>query len=415
MLYLRLAIDNIFSQFKRFLVSVLLIAVSLVVIIYAVILYKGKGYGYSSCDELLTQGFDKTGVLSFDIVNDDVDFDGFWDETYRRKEIASFGDIVGYMTDFSDDILNIQKENSEDVFVTEDNFFSILTIDVRSLSLCDFELSEGIQPEDLDFSENLDTNVPTYIYLGSAYASIPVGTEYRIEGPVYEYVYIVAGRMKEGQRWIDPDISVGINNGDMDYTIDCTYGVLVIEDLQASTSEFWISASDGYTIEEAIAAAYEVADKYGIDMTYTTLTDVYETSCSETILLLSYMGEAFAIIIPAVILMLITMQIVSIMLELNTYGILCSVGFSIKDINIMLIIKNIIMSVSGLAIAAPVVLWITEKQYAESFKMILETVVLSTALPTAIIILVVVTLITSAVSVIMLRRYTPVKLMEKRN
>lgn len=414
-LYLRLAIDNIFSQFKRFLLSVLLIVVSLTVIIYVVLIYAGQGYGYSSCDKLLTQGFDKTGVLTLNDISDDVDFEGFWNEAYEREEIYSMGEMEMYDADFSEDILNIQRENSQGEFVTYEDFFSILTVGVRSLRLCDLKLSQGTEPNNLDFSDNTDTNKVTYIYLGSAYKSIPVGTEYRFDAPGYSYVYKVAGILEDGQRWVYPDLYLQIGFEDVDYTIDCTYGVFGIVDLQVPPSDLWISASDGYTIKEAIDAAYEVADKYGIDMTYTTLTDVYETYCSETILLLSYFGDAFAIIIPAIILMLIAMQIVSIMLELNTYGIMCSQGFSLKDINIMLIIKNVIMSLVGLAIAAPVVLWIVSKQYAEAFKMIMDTVMLSTALPTAIIILIAVTLITSLTSVIMLRRYTPVKLMGTRN
>ena len=418
MLHLRLAIDNIFSQFKRFLISVIIIAVSIITLVCTVLAYELQGYAYDSCDELLAQGFEKTGVLYVDDETEhEIEDAGtcFWEDASTRKEIASLGCMSTYLFRFSDELLNIQGENDEEIFITNGDEFTVMTIDARSLNLCNMELSKGIEPEELEFSRESGENIHRYIYLGSAYESIPIGTEYIMEGAGYSFVYTVAGILEEGQRWVSPNLSIEMNSTSIDYTIDCTYGIFCVDNLQYFTNELWISASDEYSIDEAVEVCLEVADKYGVTVRYTTLTELYETSCMENVQILSYLAEVFVIIVPAVLLMLIAMQIVSMLFELNTYGIMCSMGFGTKDISIMIMIKNIIMALMGLVIAAPVIVWIEKSFMKEAPAPILAEVPCLVALPIAVVILLVVIFLTTIVSIIMLKRYTPVELMGKRN
>lgn len=423
MLHIKIAIDNIFSQLKRFLISVLLVAVSLVLIIVAVLAYEGSNYSYSSCDKLLTKGMEGTGVLN---IETHESIEAFWDEASKQEEIFAITDMsVGGRENILG-LYDIQKKNTEGIFAPDsgeellgmpvlDDYISVLDIDIRGINLCDLELSKGTMPEDLDYSKSSDTNIIYYIYLGSAYASIPVGAEYKKEYIDATATYIVAGIMEEGQKWIDPGIDWSIDGGKLDYTVDCTYGIFIVGNLLQLSPRFILSANDGYTIEEALGTAHELADKHGIELHSMTMTELYEESNEVIVFLLSSLIEAFAIVIPAVILMLITMQIVSVRLELNTYGIMCSLGFSIKDINVMLIIKNVIMALVGLAIATPVVIRLADQWFDDKLSYVMDTIMLSVALPTAIIILPVVILITSLTSVVMLKRYTPVKLMGTRN
>lgn len=425
MLYLRLALDNIFTQFKRFILSIMLVVVCLTMVTYVLTIYMGLGYGYNTCDELLAQGFKSTGVVTINFEQDDIDRDGFKKDVLKRKEVGVIGGMEGYKTTISQEIYDIQKENIEGIFVTErgvgGKLTSIISIEVSALEVCDFKISEGIKPEELDFETKNDEKnreYISYLYLGSAYSDIPVGTEYR---DVYDndnftisYVSIVAGILEEGQRWIDPDIANGMATSDLDYTVDCTYGVFEVRNDHVS-DELFITASEGYSIDEAIRAAYEVAETYGIDLWNRTLMEIYEESHDYTTVILSYFANTLLIVIPAMIFMLITMQIVSIRQELSSYGILCAIGYSLKDINIMLIIKNIISAIVSVGIAAPIVIFLLEESYRDEFKLLSQTLLLSRTLPVAILIMIFVIIITSATTVIMLKRYTPVTLMEKRN
>ena len=311
-------------------------------------------------------------------------------------------------------LLDIQNENNEGYFVPMYGYLAVMSIDARGLELCKLRLSNGIQPEKLDFSQSTDNNIIYYLYLGSAYDSIPVGAQYKKEYIDATVTYIVAGIMEEGQRWIEPDIGIQIKHNVLDYTIDCTYGIFRISH-DVIISRILISAQDGHTIEEALDVAHEVADKYDLEMHSTTMTELYEESFKMNIVFLEYIKEAFVIIIPAIILMLITLQIVSIRFELNTYGIMCSQGFNLKDVNKIIIIKNILMALVSLVVATPIVVLLADYWIDDKLSYIIDTVLVSVALPTAIIILIVVILIISLTSVIMLRRYTPVKLMRTRN
>lgn len=428
MLYLSLAIENILSQFKRFLLSVLLVIISLVIIIYIITIYESQGYGYDTCDEMLKGGFEGTGIMTIDHNQTDKDIDGFMNDVCDRDEVAIFGSMECYGKNMEEDIHKIQVEGNDKFFAAKCEekgddacFTTAVVMNLSCLKMCDLEIAEGIKPEDLQFEEkneeNYEENI-TYIYLGSAYSSIPVGTEYSetysYDNVTYSFVRKVVGIMEEGQRWVDPHIFISVGVEDMDYTVDCTYGVFEITNTWVS-NEFCLVPNDNYTLEQAMEATYEVAREYDIELWYTTLQNEYEASCNHTIMILSYFSNILILIMPAMLLMLIAMQIVSVMHELNSFGIMCSVGYSIKEINIMLIIKNVIMAVVSLGIATPIVMEILEDLYEGEVKILANTLLLSTSLPIAIFIMVFVILITSATTVIMLKRYTPVKLMGKRN
>ena len=221
--------------------------------------------------------------------------------------------------------------------------------------------------------------------------------------------------MKETQRWVDPSISQGMWFEDLDYTLDCKYAVFAIGEESFASTELWIAANDGYTIDDALVAIDQIANKYKISVVYTTLTELYEASCSDTILLLNYFRDTFIIIVPAVILMLITMQMVSVMHELKTYGIMLANGYSMKDINIIMIIKNIILSVLGGACAIVPIVFIASNIYTFGFDIVLEHIMVPYVFPVILITLCAIIMVTSLTSIIMLKKYTPIELMKAHN
>ena len=418
MLHLHFAIDNICSQFRRFLISVLLVTASLILLILTVMFYDGMNYGYTTADDILEQGIDGTGMLTIDTFNQDSEsIEKLMLEAYESENISAIGCINESYVPMIEDLFNIQKENKIGYFVpsTEEGYISAVEMDVKTIEICQFELSKGKLPSELEFSEDKDAGVNeiSYLYLGSAYNSIEVGTEYTMEYMDGHYVvkYIVAGIMEEGQEWIDPGIIPQFSIGTLDNSIDCTYGIFEIQCTLGSTDNFIFSAEEGYTIDEAMDTVRTLAEKYGIEISGISLEEQYEIENESFITILSYLKETFTVVIPAIILMLITMQIVSIILELKSYGILYSIGFGLKDINFILIIKNIVLAVTGLAIAIPVVLWFANRWFEQDMQYIMKTVLLTSALPVAIVVLMTVIAVTSITAVLVLRHYKPVELM----
>ena len=84
---LRFAFDMIAGQLKKFLLSVLLIVISLLLIMFSALIYKGEQYSYISCNDALSKGIDGTAVLRLDensfIYNEEVK--EFLKEAYERK------------------------------------------------------------------------------------------------------------------------------------------------------------------------------------------------------------------------------------------------------------------------------------------------------------------------------------------
>ena len=111
MLYLRLALDNIFTQFKRFFISILLVVVCLTMITYLVTIYVSGGYGYNTCDRLLTQGFKGTGIVTINIEQGDTDIEdieGFKNDVQKRNEVGTIGGMVSYTTNMAQELYEIQ-------------------------------------------------------------------------------------------------------------------------------------------------------------------------------------------------------------------------------------------------------------------------------------------------------------------
>ena len=408
MVYLKMAFDDILSQIKGFMLSVLLITICLVSIVFIVIMYKGQNYGYDSADTILINGFESVGFISLETEEfNDTTIQKFYESVRNRKEVYIIGDMCMYGNEPLAELYDIQSDNKRGYFKTEGNYLTVLAMDIGLCELCHLQIEKGINPDELEFKEEYE-----YLYLGNSFNDIEVGTEYVGDSGIR---YVVAGILNEKQRWINPSMINGVMTESLDWTIDCSNAIFAVKNSYLTTSGMWIGASEGYSVDEAIDAAFEEAENCNLDFTYTTLHEQYEKSCSDIILVMGYLKDAFKIIIPAIILMLITMQITSMLFELNSYGVLCAVGFSISEINIILIIKSIIMSFLALLVALPIIIWMAGITFDEKLDYIVKSVMVNDALPYAILILFVATLVTSITSSITLRSYTPVQLIGKRD
>lgn len=410
---IKLVMDSILKQFKRFTLSCLLVVVCLIAIIFSLVAYVGQGYGYSKCNDLLSSGFAGTGILEISFES----FTGencatFLEEAYEREEIAAIGDAYIYETTILPELYGIQKMCTDGFFTGEQESLQVLCMNMYLWDMCDMQLEEGTEPEQIQMEQYDEYNRVEYLYLGSAYSTIPIGKEYKYGNEHYSVTYKVVGRLAESQRWIDPNLVEEMNMGDLDYTIDCSYAVISVTNSRPYYGAIWVSAQEGYTIEDAILAADDVALENDISLKYATLSERYENSSEDNRMLMTYLGRLLCVIIPSAIVMLITMQIVSILSERENYGIMCAQGFSLKDIEMVLVVKNIIMAIGAFFVAMPVILWVEKKWFNEDVQYILRTVLVSDALPCAIIVILLVILVTSITALIVIKKSTPIQLMK---
>ena len=115
---LRFAFDMIVSNLKKYILSVLLMSISLLLIMFSLLIYKGEQYSYISCNDALNKGIDGTAVLRLDensfIYNQEVKT--FLKEASERKEIYCIGSMVDYGCTYEslNELYEIQRGHVQD-------------------------------------------------------------------------------------------------------------------------------------------------------------------------------------------------------------------------------------------------------------------------------------------------------------
>lgn len=408
---IRFAIKMFFLQMKKSVLSVLLMSISMFLLMFTVMIYVGENYTFISCDTSLKRNIANTGVLQLDL--DDIDAESvlkFLEEAYNRKEIFCIGNTVDYGTrDPSGGVLLAQQEgHALDYQITLEGLLEAKYMHSYAMNLCELKIEESLSIEELDVSQS-DIS---YIYLGAGYEEIAVGTEYVDE---HKQRYVVAGKLAEGQRFINNSLLDGYNTEILDYTGDCTYAVIVINDHQLYSNGCWISAAEGYTIEQAIDAAKETGKNYGITFTYETIDTMYKVASRDIQALLSYLWEVLMIVLASTLLMLVTIQIVTMLEEAKEYGIMYAVGFSKTEITGILLWKHVLTTLAALVVSGgaciyTAVLWFANEDIAYMLKTILGQYVFPAAVMFALVIVVVSYIITNVI----LSKFTPVKLMKSK-
>lgn len=407
MVSLRLAIDEICVQYKKTVISVLLIFIGSLLAVFAVISYSGVNYAYDSCDRLLVRGIKGTAFVElYDSGYEDIymffndDTKGFIGEVCSLPEVSAFGDCFefDYDIDAAPELYEIQKHDPD---FTDDGYWKVSTMNKNLPAAFKLDIAEGKRPEELDFAKEKQEKEIVYLYLGNAYKDIPIGTEFQDK---YSR-FIVAGILDGKQEMLDYNLVNGFYEA-VSYAKNFDYGIIGITDEPPNTSRLWLSAAEGFSIEQALSAAEKVAEKYGIGLKYTTLQDSYELNMSDSMLLGKYLLRLAWILIPSIALMLICVQATSVLGGLRQYGVLYSLGFSKKNIVMSIVIKNVILCILSLALVLPSALVVGSLYFDDSIKMVFETVMVRNAVPVALFMNILIVCMISAVSLGVLSRYS---------
>lgn len=401
-------------QFKKFLLTVVLMVISLLLIMFTVMIYKGEQYSYISSDNMLSKGMEGTAVLRLDdesFVSQDGTID-FLREAYERDEIYCIGSMVDYGCYYESlgELYEIQKGHVQNYEIgLEDELIEMKTLNSYLMPLCELKLKEGTPVEQLEIK---DWDNIEYLYLGAVYDDIEVGTVFTEKDGSK---LIVAGIIEENQRWIKSELEHTYTSEILDYTVDCNYVIFLVSNKNVFSSGLWLCAEDGYTIEEAIDAAKEVGTKCGILFTYETLTDKAKEVTRDTDLLLLYLTKLLGIIMVATILMMLTTQIVIMLENTKNYGIMYAVGFSRKEVNRMLLWKHIITAFTSLVLAIPLCMMVAQYRFAnDDMKYMIKNILGHYVFPVAIAVSVGMIVIMHIVTCAVLKRFTPVKLIHNK-
>ena len=409
----RFAIDMIASSYKKFVLSVLTLTITLALIMFTVMTYIGMNYSYISCEKVFSSDMEDIGVVCIDIYEEDYEkIMKFIKTSYESEEIKAIGNIMDYGADdpSGGELLAIQEGHTMNYSTTLEELLEVKCMQAYVVSLCKMELKAGKKIEELDY---IDTDL-RYLYLGSGYSEIKVGTEYT---DTYGKRYVVAGIMKEGQRWINSNLNCGYNNEVLDYSEDCSYAVFEVSAKEDNiySNMCWIMAEEGYSIEEAIATAWKIGEDYGIAFSYETMTDMYGEAVSNREALMSYLMNVMVIVIVSTILMMITLNIVMMLEDSKNYGAMYAIGFSSREVNRMLLWKHIITAMCALVIALGGCIYIGKLWFAnDDMSYMIETILTHYVLPTGLIFATVIVVISYLVTYVILKKMSPVKLLKSK-
>lgn len=393
---LKFAIDMFLNRFRRTLTTAVLLAVSVLLIIFSVVIYTGHNFSYNSVDNLLISGVENTAVLRINSENGNIS--KFFDEIAEKPEIAVFGSSYNMGTEsyVMPELYEIQHRSKSENY--KDNFIKTTRVSADCLNLCEFRIRDGTPPENLDFTQNLNKMI-VYLYLGSAFDEIPIGKEFETEHIKYK----VAGILEKSQKWIDESLLYGFDINGADYTFDCKYSVFCVYN-GISTSDVWLCPSENYTINQAVDSVLECADKYGINVRYDLLKNSYEKANSDWITINSILSKLIFIVILSGFVMIICIQLVGVLSEKKNIGIMLSVGFSETEIQLALALKNILTCLISLVMIIPVSIYVIKWYFNIDFNDSVFRVLFTKAYPTAILVLLCVCCLSSLVSVLMIKK-----------
>lgn len=405
------AIDSISTHVRKFILAVLLVFMCSLLVLFTLMVYHGQNLVYESCDHVLARGVKNTGIIQ--LMEDDFhngEIQNYVEQLEKRKEIDTIGDWDEYVDPAPalEPLWTIQEENygSEDSHMRE----TITGLHVQHVigsayNLCEMKLSSGTPVEQLSFA---DSSV-YYLYLGYGFRDIPVGTTYQVEG----YTYQVAGILRSGQTWIKEELLFDFSYEIGNAAQSCDYMVFKICHQEPALSDyFWISSAEGYSIDEALTVADQVAESSGIDIHYSSLQERYEVSQARTILLLQYLSRIIGIVGITALLMLISMQIVFILNNRKEYGIMYAIGYSKRDIFLSTLFYNVIISVVAFVLVLPCLYWIAKRWFSScGMDYIVTHMFLPYMLPAELFLIGVMLLVVSIVTNAILHIFTPVRMM----
>lgn len=378
-------------------ISILLCVISIIVIVFSAILGVGTDYAYIEVDNLLTTGVEKVSKLRMGDYNVE-----FVDELAAQPEVLAIGDIGdGYDVDYLPELTKIRNdalgENKKGIDISFVNYH-LFNFSKISLQKGKFET---------DYS---DWN-KYYLYLGSGFKDVPIGTTYRSDWSEF----IVAGILSDGQRLISSLLS-NPEEHRTGYTEDATYSVLVGW-RGLSTSDMWLSASEDYTLEEAVDKAFLIADKHGMDLSYTDLETMFDEIRENTAIMKVIFSRLMPIMCIACAVMIICMQLSDIYGSLHEYGVMCSVGFTRSDIEKTVIIKNVITFAAGFILSMPLINILLRWWYMQNYggKEATTKMLISVAIPAAAILIISTLIVSSIISVAVISRHTPVQMIGGHN
>lgn len=358
---LSILVNSILRRKKSVFYTILLCIISVILIYFAVYVYKDNIYCQETIDQLLAGGISQTGLMNCENPGFDEEYEIFMKEVFQLDEIEGVGAIqmptIGYWGLY--DILDIQLNYFTPIptfqkYIDNGCIYcaNVENTHIKSLNL---ELESGELISDINQPRNV-----FYLYLGHNLRNIPIGTEYDIGDNTK---LVVKGVLKEGSRLLNRDV---LKSDTGFYSEYCYYSLdnyVVVVTTRSNSGLWYFQYKDGVEFQEAKEQIEILAEKHGYNYVFGNGKKIIEEKINATRELNKTILDLLVIALIVCISIMACMQVMMIINNLSEYGILCANGYNIGTICRILILENTLKMVVAYLAGT----WISSKLISYAF------------------------------------------------
>ncbi len=314
-------------------------------------------HGERSMDDVLQEGIRGTGILNIDVRHRNEEIDQamlrFCREASKSNEIKAIGGFVYGGVDYGEleELAKVQERYGTTLATRSDTgrYVEVLVMNETLLPMGKLPLAKGTEI----------TNIPDedyhllYIYLGSNFSHIPIGTTYDIkDGAGRMFLrYCVKGILQKGTRWMAESALFRTETLNAITTVPLDNMVVCISREDASSLTMAYSLSHETSFEQAERKLKEVADKHGLTIHLGTARATFDEIAKANSKVTTYAMQLFGMIMVTTFIVMMCTQLAGILNQLSEYGTLYANGASTKDLLAVLLVENVIKVVAALLLA----------------------------------------------------------------
>ncbi len=180
-----------------------------------------------------------------------------------------------------------------------------------------------------------------YVYLGSDYKDIEVGSRYYMEA--WDADMVIAGILEEGQMFLNEYLLDSVEDvGDALYPTDC---MIFYETMADYEYPLMFQTKEGYTLEEAMEDIRAVCKKYGCEHHTISLDEVLTENENRFEDMFRIIKEMMAILALTIIVIQTCVCVSDFIANKRYYGILYANGMNNKDLIKVLVMQNLLLFV----------------------------------------------------------------------
>lgn len=324
--------------------SVVLSSAALTIFCFAIMLLQVISHSTNAINNALAKDMDAYGFVNNTAsAYENPRIDEYLQDINSLKEIESIGyydlrgsddcTTVSSEHNYWKDIIDIQNSHPK-VIEDKEKVLQVVYMSRQAYGLYKMPLLDGKKPE------NYKENNATLLYLGNNFKDIPIGTRF-VDS--INHTYIVAGTFQSDVNIID-NATLFWNLGGLETNYNIPLNNLVLGLVPSEYSYMFLNnlfvCAEGYSFEQGADAIKELSKQYGISAQIGTLEERVHEKLAQIYTIQKPAMKLCFIICVSVILIILTMQLLTIFLRNNELGIWLTNGICRKDIFFILFGEN---------------------------------------------------------------------------